>query len=693
MERRMSQVLSEFARTLGTEFSIQAILDHLVVRIVDVLPIDGAGVTVMSADDQPHYVAASDDAAMVYERIQAAVGEGPCTVAFETGEPVLVPDLMVATPFAGFAERALASGLRAVFTFPLRHGEEQLGALDLYRTTPGSLTQREQEAAQTLADVAAAYLLNAKARVVLESSISFAEESAEHDADAVRALRASEARKSAILASVPDAVITIEAGAGIVEFNPAAERSFHCSADHARGRQLADFVTAPEELGTWSGLATQMAAQGDPAAWGPTELTAVCADGSAFPAEVIISAVRGDGPSLYTAFIRDLTRRKARAAEQQALEDRLHQTQRLESLGQLAGGVAHDFNNLLTVILNYAEFLVREVEGEELRDYGTQIIAAGQRAAQLTQQLLMFSRREPVVREPIDLNEVVADVHKLLSRTIGEHVQLEVRRPDGSSQILADRGQLEQVLMNLAVNARDAMDGAGTITVTTDVVVIGAATFVEMCVRDTGAGMSPATAAKAFDPFFTTKSAGEGSGLGLATVYGIVTEAGGTVELRSTEGVGTTVTVRFPVDRSDPSADPLAPEALPTTTASATVLVVEDQLAVRRVTVAILRSAGYAVLEAESAAEALRVSAADPVDMVLTDVVMPEVSGVELVTSMRASGLRPAVLFMSGYSGRAFGAEGADDHDGDPLLRKPFTNVELLEAVRSALLGAGVVGA
>ena len=356
---------------------------------------------------------------------------------------------------------------------------------------------------------------------------------------AVAALRSSEARKGAILDAALDAIITMNRDGEIEEFNPAAERTFAITAAEVLGRRLSDVIIPPDQRHAHTDGLERFLATGEARLFGRcTELTAMRADGTLFPAEVTINGVDVPGSRVFTGFIRDLTERKAAESERQSLQDRLHQSQRLESLGQLAGGVAHDFNNLLAVILNYATFVGEAVPYDEGVQFDVeQILAASHRAAGLTRQLLMFARREPVRPELLDLNAVVDEVRELLARSIGEQINLVVRAGADLPAIRADRGQTEQILLNLAVNARDAMPGGGAIVIETAPVELDATylqfhpgaspgAYVQLSVSDSGTGMSAQVAARAFDPFFTTKGRTEGSGLGLATVYGIVTEAG-----------------------------------------------------------------------------------------------------------------------------------------------------------------------
>jgi CheY-like chemotaxis protein len=409
------------------------------------------------------------------------------------------------------------------------------------------------------------------------------------------------------------------------------------------------------------------------------------ADGSSFPAEVSMIAVDGPGPRFFTAFVRDLTDREAASSARRDLEFRVQQTERLESLGQLAGGVAHDFNNLLTVILNYATFIAEsEANDAETREQAAEVVSSAERAARLTHQMLLFARREPVRRLPIDLATVIVDTSDLLQRAVGEQVQVVVRSEDGLPLVTGDRGQTEQLLMNLAVNARDAMPAGGTFTIDTSTDQRGGASFVVLSVADTGVGMSPETAARAFDPFFTTKPAGEGSGLGLATVYGIVADAGGTVDLTSRPGHGTTFTVWLPATDQAAVALDVAIAEPPAGGEGQVILVVEDQESVRKIVVAMLARNGYEVIQASDAAEALTLAGERRFDLLLTDIVMPGRSGTELADALTEQRSDHRVLFMSGYSGGIFGTQRELDAS-ETIIHKPFHEADLLVAVRTAL--------
>ena len=383
--------------------------------------------------------------------------------------------------------------------------------------------------------------------------------------------------------------------------------------------------------------------------------------------------------------------------EQRATERQFAQAQRLEAVGRRAGGVAHDFNDLLSVILAYAGFVSDELRESDpiLRDV-EEIQAAAERAAALTRQLLAFSRRQVLEPEVLGLNLVVGELEGMLRRLLGEDIDISVRLAPELGGVRADPGQLEHVLMNLAVNARDAMLRGGTLTLETATVELDEVSarergeiepgrYVMLSVSDTGGGMDAATRERIFEPFFTTKEPGKGTGLGLATVHGIVRQSGGSVRVLSEPGRGTTFEVCLPrVD--EPVVVPLSRSSSVPATGGETVLLVEDEDAVRRLTVRILGGAGYRVLAAANGGEALLLCERHgaEVDLLLTDVVMPLMSGPELRDRLAslAPGLR--TLFMSGYTDDAIGRHGALE-PGARLLAKPFTAAELTRRVREAL--------
>ena len=392
---------------------------------------------------------------------------------------------------------------------------------------------------------------------------------------------------------------------------------------------------------------------------------------------------------------RDITDRKRAEVELLAAEQRLQQAHRLESVGRLAGGVAHDFNNLLTVILGGSEALREELAaGRPAIPEEVELIhAAGERARDLTRQLLSFARRQVTTRVPIDLNGVVRGSEQLLRRVLGENVEIHTSLAQGLWPVLGDAGQLEQVVVNLAVNARDAMPRGGRLTLETRNAQASrpgsqpAGEIVQLLVRDTGVGMSPEVKAHLFEPFYSTKTQGRGTGLGLATVHGIVAQAGGQVQVESEPGVGTTFEISLPrgaqgvVTVAGTSTGPA-----PMTGGTESVLVVEDDPLVREVTARALRSGGYRVLMADGGAAALEVASSEGerLRLVVSDVVMPGVDGKTLADELvrRLPGVR--VLFVSGYTQDVISHHGVLD-SGIEFLQKPFTSSALLARVRGLL--------
>jgi PAS domain S-box-containing protein len=522
-----------------------------------------------------------------------------------------------------------------------------------------------------------------------------------------------------LLEGAPDAMVCVDRYGRIALVNAQTERLFGYQRDELVGQPVEILLPEMARKAHRAHRDQYVANPGPRAMGSGMELSARRRDGSTFRTEVSLSAIETDDGPLVIAAVRDVTerlelraereRRRGQAerlrgqAERDKLEGQLQQAQRLESVGQLAGGVAHDFNNLLAVISNYAAFVGDEVakDGSEVdwrsvREDVRQIQLAAGRAAELTHQLLAFARRDVVRLRPLDLNEVITRVEQLLIRTLDEHLVLKTDLAPQLCPVLADPGQIEQVLVNLAVNARDAMPSGGTLVVQTSVTDVDEShpasriglppgRYACMKISDTGVGMPRDVIDHAFEPFFTTKPKGEGTGLGLATVYGIVTQAGGHVQINSEPGIGTTVTILLPASGQGIQAEP-APEHEP---AGETVLIVEDEPAMREVTRRILSRSGYHVIVAANGQEAIEIAAnhAGDIDVLLTDVVMPRMLGKEAAERIRA--LRPGVkvLFMSGYSQGVLDCQGVVDV-GVNLIQKPFSEAQLLATLGRIIAGA-----
>ena len=524
--------------------------------------------------------------------------------------------------------------------------------------------------------------------------------------------------QAALLELAPDAIVGTNGAGKIVLINAQVEALFGYGREELLGEPVEVLVPERFRAAHSSDRVRYLADPRTRPMGSGLELFARRRDGSEFPAEISLASIQTEDGRLAVAAVRDVSERVVAARERERLEaeaakerlqNQLHQAQRLESLGQLAGGIAHDFNNLLAVIINYAAFVAEDLlqaaaETEDGRramsEDVKQISLAAERAAHLTHQLLAFARREVVQPEVVDVNDVVRDVEQLLRRTLGEHVELHSSLAADLRPVLIDPGQLEQILVNLAVNARDAMPEGGTLRVDTANVdidehyavsrpEIAPGPHVRLRVSDSGVGMSPETVRRAFDPFFTTKPPGQGTGLGLATVYGIIQQAGGRAQIYSEHGIGTTFTVLLPAtDQRASSAG--REDAAPVRRGEETILLVEDEQALREVTRRILVAAGYRVLTAANGQEALAAAAAHdgPIDLLLSDVVMPQMPGPQLAERLLTERPSVGVLLMSGFAQPILDA-GGHLEAGIALIEKPFSGPALLAKVAQVLERTG----
>jgi PAS domain S-box-containing protein len=530
---------------------------------------------------------------------------------------------------------------------------------------------------------------------------------------AVSNAEVAEAKFLGVLEAAPDAIVAVDEGGRIMLANAQAARLTGYARDELIGRTV-DLLVPDNLRSRHAGFRNRYARNptNRPMGGFGQQLMAQRKDGTRFPADISLSSVRTDDGLLVAAAIRDATERLAAQAEhdrlkalaeEERLARRLQQAQRLESLGQLAGGVAHDFNNLLAVIVNYTAFVAEDVSSAAAaadsdrwaqveRDV-EQIQRAADRGITLTHQLLAFGRREVARPRVIGLNTVIAEVYRMLGRSLGEHVELRTELHDDLWSIRADPAQLEQVLVNLAVNARDAMPGGGTIVVSTDNVVLGTETnlpagrYVRLRLTDTGAGMPPEVAARAFEPFFTTKPKGEGTGLGLATVYGIVTESGGDVQIASEPGVGTSFILLLPATDEAVQQAEVRPAA-DRRGGGETIVVCEDEPAIREVIRRILDRHGYQVIICDGGTAAIEQARQydGPIHLLLTDVVMPKMLGKDVAEAVRTERADVKVLYVSGYARPVLAGAGTLDA-GVNLLEKPFSEEVLLAAVREVLDG------
>jgi PAS domain S-box-containing protein len=385
--------------------------------------------------------------------------------------------------------------------------------------------------------------------------------------------------------------------------------------------------------------------------------------------------------------------------ERRRLEEQFRQAQKMEAVGRLSGGIAHDFNNLLGVIIGYSEILQEKLQSTNpLRGSVDEILAAGRRAATLTRQLLAFSRQQVLEPKVLNLNAVLKDMGNMLPRMIGEDIDLSMVLGSALGRVKADQGQIEQIVMNLAVNARDAMPDGGKLFIETtnaeiDVTFakrysypVQQGSYVLLTVSDTGTGMDAAIQAHIFEPFFTTKEKGKGTGLGLATAYGIVKQSGGYIDVYSEVGTGTTFKIYLPRVHDPVESQKLPESDLMKSRGSETILLVEDETSLRTLTRNLLELSGYTVLEANNGSEAIHISQqhTGPLQLLLTDVVMPGMNGRVLAGHITAQRPPIKVVYMSGYTGQAVGAHGALE-EGSFFLQKPFSRDGLVSKVRQAL--------
>ena len=498
-----------------------------------------------------------------------------------------------------------------------------------------------------------------------------------------RHLRDEGVRFRTIFESAPMGIVQCASDGRMLETNPAAERMLGYSREELRGKFFRDFIH-PEDRRDEDALFSEMS-QGQREAY-ELELRYLRKDDGYGWIHLKVALVRGATNELdfSIAMAEDITERKRS-------EQRLREAQKMEVVGRLVGGVAHDFNNLLTGIMLYTDLLVAGLGGNSrLLHHAEEIRMAGEQGAALIQQLLAISRQQVVEPRVLSINEIIQSTRNLLCRLVGDAIELDFRLREDLASVRMDPAQVQQVLFNLVLNARDAIEANGIITVETsnykflpcEPALSGAVVpGVMLSVTDNGCGMNPETRSRLFEPFFTTKAPGRGNGLGLATVYSIVKNSGGLIQVDSETGRGTRFHVMLP-GVPEPFPQAAVQNRFAHHLASATILIVEDNPSVRRAARRILGECGYRVLEAGNGAEAMTLVERDgPIDLLLVDIMMPGMTGRELAEQLLARDPALRVLYMSGYESR----EGSGDRDTTVFFRKPFTGAALLERVRQVL--------
>lgn len=501
----------------------------------------------------------------------------------------------------------------------------------------------------------------------------------------------SEDRQRALTDPASEAILTIDVESIVLAANPASAELFGYPIEEIVGSSITKLMPAPFRGRHFDAFARYLRTGRRTIPWQGAELRALHASGREFPIEVSIGEYGSGADRRFTGIIRDISRRKD-------VEAQLLQSQKMDAIGRLAGGVAHDFNNLLTAIGGYAEMVEATFEPADPRlAHVAGIRKATDHAASLTRQLLAFSRSQELRPAVIDLSQVVTNVGPMLRRLLGEQIELILKPTEEPCRAMADRYQIEAILVNLAVNARDAMPAGGTLAIETSIIELDKSNWLDgsdvtpgryagLVVSDTGVGMDAATLAHVFEPFFTTKEPGSGTGLGLATVYGTVKQSGGYIWVYSEPGIGTTFKLYLPQtddDQAPAEIEPTPPARAPGA-GHETILVAEDEAVVREMVVASLERLGYRVVAASTGEEAVRLidRLGDEIDLLLSDVVMPGMSGPDLYDRARRTRPDLRAIFMSGYTALSMGRP---IPEGITLLEKPFSAARLDQVVRETL--------
>lgn len=517
------------------------------------------------------------------------------------------------------------------------------------------------------------------------------------------ALRKAGARYRDLFENANDIIYTYDLQGNFTSVNKLAERLIGYRAEDLIGMNIAN-IAAPE----YFALERQRLESGENSSsdLAPREIEIICKDGRRLPVEISTRLIyEGDRPAGVQAIARDISERRQAEIERRRLEDELIQAQKMESIGGLAGGIAHDFNNLLTSILGNAQLVLKRMRTEDIFYMNLVEIEKGAvRAAGLTRQLLAFGRRQTLDRRIILVNDTITEFTDMLKRIIGEDIEIAFEPAAGLPPIYADAAQIEQVIMNLAVNARDAMPTGGRIRITTSEAVLAESfcrenpwarpgRFACISVRDTGHGMDAETQQRIFEPFFTTKETGKGTGLGLAVVYGIIKQHDGVVEVRSSVSEGTTFNIYLPVVAEGAKVSKAAEAIVPLRGGAETILVAEDEESLRVLVGNVLKRLGYKVLLASDGQDAVRLyESADQISLVILDLVMPRMGGREAAERIRSRGQAVPVIFVTGYSAEAARGD-LSTYSGSVLLQKPFSVDDLGRKVREVLdsrAGAGL---
>lgn len=681
-EAMYREVLANIGKVMSSSLDMEEVYDHFAERLRTIIPFDQLAISIV---DTQQGITVSSYVAGTSESDSAKPGEStplqgslagivvrkrsPATVDSVTREQIdnELPALRA----------AYNDGYRSFLTVPLVHRDDVVAVLEMRSFEPASYTSHYSMLAERVGNQIAG---------AIAIALMYAEREKTETA-----LREAEQNYRTLVENANDSIVVLSGGEAVYR-NPAYETLLGHEREGSEGCSFMSAVAPEHRDHILEYYEIRMAGGTPPDQY---ELELMTAEGLRVSMDVRPRIVEYDGKPATMLVMRNVTERKH-------LEEQLILAQKMEAVGQLAGGIAHDFNNLLSAVIGFAQLanLQLGTRGTVESSYLDEIQQAAERGAQLTRQLLAFSRRQVTEPKVLNLNDLIVNLDRMLRRLIGEHVELITLTAAELGAVRVDLGQMEQVLTNLVVNARDAMGEGGTLTIRTENVDLDDESaridpelepgkYVRVTVSDNGLGMKPDVAAHIFEPFFTTKGVGEGTGLGLSTCYGIVKQNGGHIAVESELNEGTTFKIFLPrlaetpevlqADDSERAEGPL--------TGSETVLLVEDEPAVRKLTSEVLQNQGYRVLEATNGVEAVGVMEDDPghrIDLLVTDVVMPAMGGRELAQRFRTSRPDGKVLYMSGYPDSMISRQGDVNLDGG-FLQKPVTMVELARKVREML--------
>jgi len=678
-ERQLERRHRELAALQGTTLDLiesldeQGVLASIVERACELLHTEQGYVCLVEPGSERLVVRLGSGACADVIGMQLQKGEGVAGRVWESEETVAVDEYMT---WEGRADHFEHLAFHAVAGVPLLSRNGFIGVLGIAHRDRKRFSPADLELMEQFGRLASIALENARLYTAAQCEL-------DERRQAESALRQSQELYRRVLETSTDSITLFALDGTVVFASRANETILGYTPEELQGRNFTDFIH-PDDLGPTFQVIARALETGESAAY---TARVRHKDGHWVPLEGKPAPVRNANgePELVLGMARDVTERHRSEERGRELEEQLRQSQKMEAIGSLAGGIAHDFNNLLTAIAGYGGLALAAANDDQsgLRSDIQEMLTAAERARQLTRQLLAFSRKQVLQPRVLDLNAVIRGTKSILGRVIGEDIELVLELETTLGQINADPGQIEQVLMNLCINARDAMNGGGRLVVET----LNVGSVVALRVADDGHGMTEDVQSRIFEPFFTTKEEGKGTGLGLSTVYGIVQQSGGSISCDSTPGEGTTFSVHLPRFDAQPDGERRVEQACRDSAAGCeTVLLAEDERLVRQLVAETLERLGYSVLAAANGADALaQLDAHDgSIDLLLTDVVMPGMNGRELAELVRERRPETRVLFMTGYAEDAVSSHGVLQ-PGTELLEKPFTTAALGAKVRAVL--------